>query len=221
MTTDSDTPPLVSASEWRRARNDLLVKEKALTRAADALAAERRQLPRYAVGNDYRFTTLSGEISLLDLFAGRRQLIVYHHMLKPQDSAPCSGCGMVGDHVPPLAHLHARNTSLAFVSEAPINEIEAFRQRMGWVFPWVETRSSFNRDHDIDGGFGINVFLAEGGEVYRCWHTTGRGVEMLGSVWSFLDVTPLGRQETWERSPASVVQTPPYQWWRLHDNYES
>lgn len=210
---------IVSEGEWRSARQDILAKEKVLMRAHDELAAERRRQPWMKVGGDYTFTAPSGELTFGELFGNRHQLIVYHHMLKPADPSPCTGCGMVGDQIPHLAHLHQRDTSLVFVSRAPIDEIEAFRKRMGWAIPWYSTTDDFNPDFDVKGGFGLNVFYRDGEDIYRTYFTTGRGVEMLGTVWAFLDLTPLGRQENWEQSPAGTPQTEPYKWWRLHDEY--
>lgn len=211
---------IVSPEAWRRDHEAVLAREKALTRAHDALAAERRRQPWMKVEGDYAFTGPSGEARLADLFDGRRQLIVYHHMLRPADPAPCEGCSMVGDQIPHLAHLHVRDTALAFVSRAPIAEIEAFRRRMGWAMPWYETTDGFNADFGVTDGFGLNVFYRDGAEVYRTYFTTGRGVETLGTIWTLLDLTPLGRQETWEEAPAGTPQTPPYGWWRLHDAYD-
>lgn len=212
-------PKIVSKAEWEAAREALLAKEKAATRARDALAAERRRLPMVPVEKRYAFESPRGPRQLPDLFEGRRQLIVYHHMLKPADQHPCSGCSMFVDNIGHLAHLQARDTSLALVSQAPIGEIEAFRKRMGWELPWYTTSDDFNADFGVDGGFGLNVFLCDGGRVYRTYFTNGRGVEALGSTWTFLDLTPLGRQEIWEDSPAGWPQGQPYQWWRLHDEY--
>lgn len=213
---------IASPQSWRRVREALLAKEKAHMRAGDRLAAERRRLPWLKVKKDYVFEGPgpSGE-ALANLFDGRRQLVVYHHMLRPADPAPCSGCGMVGDQIPHLAHLHQRDTTLVFVSRAPIAEIEGFRARMGWSLPWYETADSFNADFDVTDGFGVNIFYRSGADVYRTYFTTDRAAETLGTIWSFLDLTPLGRQETWEDSPAGTPQTAPYQWWRLHDEYET
>ena len=126
---------------------------------------------------------------------------------------------MFTDNVRHIAHLHARDTSFVLVSRAPIDEIEAFRARMGWEIPWYSTGAEFNEDHGVTDGFGLNVFLRDGKRIYRTYFTNGRGVEALGSTWTFLDLTPLGRQENWEDSPDGYPQTPPYQWWRLHDEY--
>ena len=211
---------IVSPDEWRRARKEILVKEKAHTRAGDKLAAERRRLPWVKVEKDYAFDGPTGKARLADLFDGRRQLIVYHHMLKPADRDPCAGCGMVGDQLPHLSHLNQRDTTLVFVSRAPIDEIGAFKKRMGWTMPWYSTADGFNPDFDVDGGFGVNVFYRDGEDVYRTYFTTDRAVEMFGTIWAFLDLTPLGRQEKWEDSPAGTPQTDPFVWWRLHDEYE-
>lgn len=216
---DAITRRVVSPEDWHQAREALLAKEKAHTRASDRLAAERRNLPWTKVAGGYRFGAPTGPAGLADLFEGRRQLIVYHHMLKPADPSPCVGCGMVGDQIPHLAHLHQRNTTLAFVSRAPVTEIEAFKRRMGWTMPWYSTGDSFNPDHGVNGGFGVNVFYRDGANIYRTYFTTGRAVEALGTIWAFLDLTPLGRQETWEDAPEGTPQTPPYQWWWLHDEY--
>jgi predicted dithiol-disulfide oxidoreductase (DUF899 family) len=211
---------IVSRESWQRAHEQILAREKELTRAHDRLAAERRRAPWLRVEKAYAFQGPVGKASLADLFDGRRQLIVYHHMLKPADPAPCSGCGMVGDQIPQLDHLHQRDTTLVFVSRAPLAEIEAFRKRMGWSMPWFETADSFNADFDVTDAFGLNVFYRSGDAIYRTYFTTSRGVEVLGTIWEFLDRTPLGRQENWEDSPEGTPQTEPYEWWRLHDEYE-
>jgi predicted dithiol-disulfide oxidoreductase (DUF899 family) len=226
-------PPVVSAAEWQAALDELRAKEKEATRASDVLAAERRRLPMVRIEKDYVLEGPEGEARLLDLFESRRQLILYHFMFGPNQDAGCDGCSMFADQVCHLAHLHARDTSFAFVSRAPLAKIEPYRKRMGWAIPWY---SSFDSDFNVDFGvspeeprpaeyqdgetFGLSVFLRDGDDVCRTYFTSRRGVEALGSVWSFLDRTPLGRQETWEDSPEGWPQTPPYQWWRRHDEYE-
>lgn len=217
MTESSQT--IVSHEAWEAAIAAHREEEKQLTHAKDRLAEKRRSLPRLRVSKDYVFLSDTGELNLAALFDGRRQLIVYHHMLKPADPAPCSGCSMFADSLPNLAHLHARETSMVMVSEAPISEITAFKNRMGWVVPWVESLGDFNSDMGIRGGFGVNVFLREGDEIYRTYATSGRGVEDLGSVWGLLDITAFGRQESWQGAPAGTPQSAPYDWWRLHDEY--
>jgi predicted dithiol-disulfide oxidoreductase (DUF899 family) len=227
--TKIDLPPVVSPPEWEAAREALLVKEKEATRARDALAAERRRLPMVRIDKDYVFEGPGGKTTLLDLFEGRPQLILYHFMFAPDvhgwPSAGCDGCSMFVDQVGHLAHFHARDTSFALVSRAPLENIEPFKERMGWTIPWYSSDGSdFNVDFGVttDKGetFGLSVFLRDGDDVYRTYFTNRRGIEALGSVWSFLDLTPLGRQETWEDSPEGYPQSKPYQWWRLHDEYE-
>jgi predicted dithiol-disulfide oxidoreductase (DUF899 family) len=216
---------MVSNEEWQTAHEALLVKEKELTRAHDRLAAERRRLPVVRFDEQYAFDGPAGKAGLLDLFEGRRQLIVYHFMFHPGapgwPTAGCDGCSMFVDQVGHLAHLHARDTSFALVSKAPIERIEPYRRRMGWSIPWYSLAGNdFDADCGVTDGFGLSVFIREGDQVFRSYFTSGRGVEALGSVWTFLDLTPLGRQEQWEDSPEGYPQTPPYEWWRRHDEYE-
>jgi predicted dithiol-disulfide oxidoreductase (DUF899 family) len=217
-------PQIVSPEEWLKARQKLLVKEKDLTRALDALAAERRRLPMVRIEKDYAFDGPRGKASLLDLFDARRQLIVYHFMFAP-GSDPCTGCSSFTDNIGHLAHLHARNTSLVLVSRAPQAEIQPFTQRMGWTVPWFSSYGSdFNHDFGVttqDGEtFGLSVFLRDGETVYRTYFTTARGADRLRIDFNLLDLTPLGRQEEWEDSPAGWPQTAPYVWWRKHDEYD-
>ena len=149
---------------------------------------------------------------------------MYHVMFGPAWSEGCVGCSMSVDDIGHLSHLHARDTSLVLVSRAPYSKLKAYRQRMGWTGPWY---SSFGTDFNTDFGVsvgeeeksGVSVFLRDGDSVYHTYFTSGRGDEMLGTVWSYLDLTPFGRQETWEDSPAGWPQTPPYDWWRHHDKY--
>jgi predicted dithiol-disulfide oxidoreductase (DUF899 family) len=218
-------PPVVSAEEWEAAHEKLLAKEKEATQARDALAAGRRRQPMVRFDKDDVFEGPEGEASLLDLFEGRRQLIVYHFMFGPGapgwPDAGCDGCSMFVDQIGHLAHLHARDTSFALVSVASIDKIEAYRERMGWTIPWFSLAGNdFNSDCGVTDGFGLSAFLRDGDEVFRTYFTTGRGVEALGSVWTFLDLTPLGRQEDWEDSPEGYPQTPRYEWWRRHDEYD-
>ncbi|GII95104.1 DUF899 domain-containing protein [Sinosporangium siamense] len=215
-------PPIVSEQEWRSARDALLAKEKQLTREQDALAAERRRLPMVRVDKSYRFDGPDAPRHLPDLFEGRSQLIVYSFMWHGAHEF-CSGCSMFTDNVGHLAHLHARDVSLALVSNGPLAEITPYKRRMGWTIPWYSAADggAFNHDMGAGDGFALNVFLRDGEEVYRTYVTGGRGVERLGSTWTFLDLTPYGRQETWEDSPENWPQSRPYEWWRLHDEYDS
>jgi predicted dithiol-disulfide oxidoreductase (DUF899 family) len=221
---ENNLPQVVSQAEWQSARDKLLVKEKAATRSRDALAAERRRLPMVKIGKDYIFEGADGKARLIDLFDGRRQLIMYHVMFGPAQDEGCVGCSMSVDNIGHLAHLHARDTSLVLVSRAPQAKLKPFKQRMGWTVPWFSSfGSDFNTDFGVTRGeeekSGLSVFLCDGDSVYRTYFTSGRGDEALGSVWSFLDLTPFGRQEAWEDSPEGWPQTPPYEWWRHHDKY--
>jgi predicted dithiol-disulfide oxidoreductase (DUF899 family) len=226
-------PSVVSQDAWRAAHEELLAKEKQATRERDALAAERRRQPMVRIEKEYVFDGPDGETSLLDLFDGRRQLILYHFMFGPNQDAGCDGCSLVIDNLCHLAHINARDTSFAAVSRAQLAKLEAYKQRMGWTVPWFSSYGNdFNSDFGVgprepregeyqDGeSFALSVFLRDGDEVYRTYVTSGRGVEALGSNFSYLDLTPFGRQETWEDSPQGWPQSPPYEWWRRHDEYE-
>jgi predicted dithiol-disulfide oxidoreductase (DUF899 family) len=212
-------PPIVSEEEWQRSHAALVAKEKEATRARDALAAERRRQPMTEFSPDHAFEGPDGPLNLGDLFQGRRQLIVYHFWFPP-DGRPCGGCSMFADQVSRVEHLHARDTSFAVVSRAPQPQINGFKQRMGWSVPWYTVvGEDFQRACGTSEHFALDVFLRDGERVFLTYATTGRGVEALGSVWTFLDLTPLGRQEEWEDTPPGRPRTPPYTWWRLHDEY--
>jgi predicted dithiol-disulfide oxidoreductase (DUF899 family) len=217
------TPPIVSPQEWKAAREQLLVKEKALTRARDALAAERRRMPWLAVEKTYEFVGSAGKVNLLDLFEGRRQLIVYRAFFEPGvygwPEHACRGCSQVADQVAHVAHLNARDTTLAFVSRAPQLDIERVKARMGWEMPWYTMMDGFDADFGVDEWHGTNVFFRDGERVFRTYFIDNRGDEQMGNTWNYLDVTPLGRQEEWEDSPEGYPQTPPYTWIDWHDNY--
>ena len=217
-------PPIVSAPEWESARERLLVKEKELTRARDALAAERRRMPRMAVEKEYAFEGPQGRMSPLDLFAGRSQLVLYRFFFEPGASGwperGCTGCSFMADQIAHLAHLNARDTTFANVSRAPQADIERYRARMGWDMPWYTITDDFDADFGVDEWHGTNAFLRVGDEVFRTYFVNERGDEALGSTWSYLDFTALGRQETWEDSPEGYPQAPPYEWWNLHDEYD-
>jgi predicted dithiol-disulfide oxidoreductase (DUF899 family) len=228
MSREINLPPIVSPAEWQAAHDALLAKEKAATRARDALAAERRRQPMVRIDKSYLLHRPGGKADLVDLFDGRRQLILYHFMFAPGvhgwPDAGCPGCSMFVDQIGELAHFHARDTSFALVSLAPLAKIEAYRKRMGWTIPWFSSAGSdFNKDFGVTTAsgemFGLSVFLRDGAAVYRTYFTSRRGVEALGSVWTFLDLTPLGRQEEWEDSPEGRPQSPRYGWWRRHDEY--
>jgi predicted dithiol-disulfide oxidoreductase (DUF899 family) len=194
------TPPIVSPQEWQVAHEKLLVREKATMRARDALAAERRRMPWMAVEKTYAFDGPRGKASLLDLFEGRRQLI---------------GADQVGH----LAHLNARDTTLVYASRAPQADIARLKARMGWDIPWYTITDSFDADFGVDEWHGHNAFIRDGERVYRTYLINSRGDEAMGTVWSYLDMTALGRQEAWEESPEGYPQSRPYKWWNWHELY--
>jgi predicted dithiol-disulfide oxidoreductase (DUF899 family) len=220
-----NTPSIVTPKEWEEARQQLLVKEKELTRARDAMAAERRRMPWLAVQKEYEFDGPAGKASLPELFEGRRQLIVYRAFFEPgvygwPDHA-CPGCSLVADQVAHVAHLNARDTTLAFVSRGSQPDIERVKARMGWTMPWYTITDEFDADFGVDEWHGTNAFIRDGESVFRTYFVNNRGDEPMGGTWSYLDITALGRQEEWEDSPDGYPQTPPYTWWRWHDAYES
>ena len=224
-------PNVVSRDEWLTARKELLAKEKELTRRRDALNAERRRLPMVEIEKDYVFEGPEGPARLADLFDGRRQLIVAHFMFHPDWEDGCPSCSAGADEVSDglLEHLHARDTSLAYVSRAPFEKIERYKRRKGWTFPWYSSYGSdFNYDfgvtldekvaplaynyktkeeHEAAGTAyyfegeeqpGTSFFLRVGERVFHTYSTYGRGAEMTGGSYYFLDLTALGRQEAWE-----------------------
>jgi predicted dithiol-disulfide oxidoreductase (DUF899 family) len=214
-----ELPQIVTPEEWQQASEALRAKEKQATRERDALAAERRRQPMMELSADYEFEGPDGLVTFTALFEGRPQLILYHFWLPP-DGDPCTGCSMFTDQVSELAHLNARGVTFALVSRAPQDQIAALKRRMGWEVPWYTVvGDKFQKALGTDQYFALDVFLRDGDRVFLTYATTGRGVEALGSVWTFLDLTPLGRQEEWEDTPPGRPQTPPYQWWRLHDSY--
>jgi predicted dithiol-disulfide oxidoreductase (DUF899 family) len=223
-------PPIVSPEDWIAAREKLLVKEKDHMRAGDALAAERRRMPWMAVEKGYRFQGPNGAASLADLFEGRRQLVIYRAFYAPDVTtcAPgtsyperaCLGCSMIADQVAHPAHLNARDTTLAFASRAPQAEIQGLKERMGWeLIPWYSITDDFDADFGVDEWHGHNAFIRDGGRIYRTYFINSRGAEAIGSTWSYLDMTAVGRQEEWEDSPEAYPQTPTSEWWNYHDAY--
>ena len=195
-----------------------------------ALAAERRRMPWQAVEKEYQFEGPEGKASLFDLFDSRRQLIVYSAFYAPDvttlasgGSYPkraCVGCSMVADHVGNLGHLNARDTTLVYASRAPQAEIRGLKERMGWEhIPWYTITDDWDKDFVVDEWHGHNAFIREGDWIFRTYFVDARGDEAMGTTWSYLDITALGRQEDWEDSPEGYPQTPPYGWWNYHDAY--
>ena len=226
MTQSMQTPPVVSREAWKSARESMLAKEKAHTHARDALAAERRRMPWMAVEKSYVFEGPAGRMSLLDLFEGRRQLILYRAFYEPGvygwPEHACRGCSMVADQVAHVSHLNARDTTLVFASRAPHAAIADLKARMNWTMPWVQITDGFDADFGVDEWHGTNVFFrGEGDRIFRTYFIDSRGDEQMGGTWNYLDITPLGRQEVWEDSPPNYPQTPPYKWWNWHDSYEA
>ena len=228
-----NTPPIVSPQEWDAALADMLVKEKELTRARDALAAQRRRMPWMAVEKDYVFEGPNGKASLLDLFEGRRQLIIYRAFYEPDvttyprsgGSYPeraCVGCSFGADQVAHPAHLNARDTTLVYASRAPQEHIQDLKERMGWqLIPWYTITDDWDKDFGVDEWHGHNAFIRDGDKIYRTYAINSRGDEAMGTTWSYLDMTALGRQEQWQDVPDDdYPQTEPYQWWNYHDAYE-
>jgi predicted dithiol-disulfide oxidoreductase (DUF899 family) len=151
----------------------------------------------------FKFGSTTGDLTLLDLFAGRRQLILYHFMLAENDKEGCVGCSFFADHIPDLRHLESRDTSFACVALSPVQKIEAFKKRMGWKFPFYSSQNTFKSVEEGkvvtwlpgNGYFGMSVFLREGDEIFHTYSTTDRGVEIFTVTYHLLDTTHLGRQE--------------------------
>ena len=241
-----DDPRIVSRDEWLTARKELLAQEKEFTRQRDALNAERRKLPMVGIDKEYIFHGLGGQASLLDLFEGRGQLLIYHFMFDPDWDEGCESCSFLADGIGHLAHLHARDTTLAIVSRAPLAKLEAFRQRMGWTVPWYSSfGSDFNYDfhvtldpavapveynyRDLDElrpdwqGWageihGLSAFLRRGDRVFHTYASYARGTDMVNSTYQWLDLTARGRQEDWEQPPGRSGG-PLMSWLRHHDRY--
>ena len=219
-----ETPPIVTPQEWETARERLLVQEKEVTRARDALAAQRRRMPWLPVEKEYAFDGPKGRASLLDLFEDRRQLIIYRAFFEPgvlgwPDHA-CHGCSMMADQVADPVHLNTRDITFAYASRAPQPDIARLKERMGWSWPWYTITSDWDVDFGVDEYHGTNAFIRDGDRVFRTYFVDNRGDEALGSTWSYLDLAALGRQETWEDSPEGYPQSPPYNWWNWHDEYD-
>ncbi|MFG2544449.1 DUF899 domain-containing protein [Streptomyces sp. NPDC048594] len=225
-------PEIVTRADWRAARAALLAKEKAATRARDALNAERRGLPMVEVDKEYVFEGGDGKATLLDLFEDRDQLVVYHFMFAPEWDAGCRSCSAFLDQIGHLAHLRARGTAFAAVSRAPYPKILPFKARMGWTLPWYSSYvSDFNADFEVtlehEGELverpGLSCFLRDRERVFHTYSTYERGLDGIGSTTSLLDLTALGRQEPWEKPEgrATALGAPGgSEGVRYHDEYE-
>ncbi|NOX29807.1 MAG: DUF899 domain-containing protein [Actinobacteria bacterium] len=223
---DEQLPKLVTTQEWAKALDQVTVAEKALTRMSDLVSAKRRRLPMTAVADGYHFEGPTGRQPLRELFDGRTQLIVYHFMFGPDWDAGCPGCSWVVDAMSHPAHLHARDTSIVAVSRAPLPKLQAYSERMGWDnLTWYSSfETSFNEDMGVtnDGAedHGASVFIRSGDNIYRTYFTGDRGIEHLGSHWTYLDLTPFGRQEAWEDSPPGRPQHMGDNDQRRHDEFD-
>ncbi|KAJ6031450.1 hypothetical protein N7540_002182 [Penicillium herquei] len=214
---------IVSPEEYQQARTDLLKQEKEATQLLQRLAASRRELPMVEISNpdQFRFDTPKGEKSLVDLFDGLDQLIIYHFMLGPGEHAGCVGCSFCMDHVPNLEHLRSRNTAFVVVATAPLSEITSYQERMGWKFPFHSSAKTHQTWDDIEekgekvtwkpgnGYFGLCVFRKNGDRIFQTYDTTDRGLESILSTYHLLDMTPMGRQEVGNGMGK----------FRLHDEY--
>ena len=206
-------PDIVTPQEWRAAREALLQREKAHTRARDALAAERRRMPMIRVEKGYRFTAPGGEdATLLDLFDGSRQLVLYRFFMDPDTGVyperGCPGCSMYADQLSNLLHLRERDTRFVAVSRGEQEHLQRYREHMGWEFPWYTLRDDFDADHDVAEWHGTNVFLRDGDEVYRTYFIDARGDEALGSTWSSRWPMPGGRSSMPTSAGAVAVPAP-------------
>ncbi len=227
------TPDIATPEVWRQQRIALLAEEKALTRAREALAERRRKLPLVRIDTDYRFDTESGPAGLADLFAGKRQLAIYHFMFGADWTEGCQSCSFWTDGFSGIAaHLAARDTRLVLVSKAPLDRLLAYRERMGWTLPWVSSgESGFNEDFHVTfppgadrGSYnfgstvaaqaempGFSTFLKADGAVFYSYSTFSRGIDALNPAYQILDLTPLGRQEDGAYAMS---------WVRRHDRYD-
>jgi predicted dithiol-disulfide oxidoreductase (DUF899 family) len=223
---------VVGHDEWLEARKQLLAKEKEFTRARDELTRQRQALPREPVENDYVFDGPNGNEALADLFDGRSQLIVYHFMFAPEDDVGCKSCSFWADNFNPnVIHLNARDVSFAAVSRAPLDKLEAYRERMGWNFHWVSSGATdFNFDYGVSfkpeqqgedvynygtlapriaDREGLSIFAREDGSIFHTYSAYARGIDLVNTAYNYLDLVPRGRDEG-DQGQA---------WVRRHDEY--
>jgi predicted dithiol-disulfide oxidoreductase (DUF899 family) len=220
-------PPIVSQTEWDRARAALAEREEAVSTAMHDLAAARKRMPMVRVERDYEFEGPDGRRSLAELFDGRSQLILYRFYFEEGvggwPDAGCAGCSSVGDGIPQLGLLHARDITFAMVSPAPQGNLRRYAERMGWAHvPWYTICTErFSADFGVDEWFGFNVFLRDGDDVYRTYFLQVPGmVQTIGSVWSVFSLTPYGGQGEDEDVPEGWPQAPFSFWYRRHDEFD-
>jgi predicted dithiol-disulfide oxidoreductase (DUF899 family) len=230
-TSHAPTPSTVTVAEFRTARASLLVQEKAATKLLTSLAAQRRALPRVLVSNISvpRFTSAPGtQLSLSDLFEGRQQLIMYHFMLPASSTNPmgCPSCSFFCDHIPSgpaLKHIHSKSVTFCCVAPGPIENVNTWRERMGWTFPFYSAPDLFKAEEEAgeevswkpsNRFFGLEVFVKEAdGNVYHTYETSSRGVESVLGTYALLDMTPYGRRE--EKGEEGEMRYP----FKLKDEY--
>jgi predicted dithiol-disulfide oxidoreductase (DUF899 family) len=211
-------PPVVDQDTWRAALDDLRVREKAATRELDAIAALRRRLPMVEMP-DYTLIGKDGPVRLADVFDGHSQLIVYNHMWEDGADWQCGGCTGLTAGWTRLEFLANYDARMVIVTNGPIEEALAYKQKVGNKMEWYSSsESSFGADVDAPpgGGYAVNVFLRDGDKVYRTWHTDGRGTEQLTYTFGLIDLLPWGRQEEWQDSPDGWPQGPT--WGRSGDS---
>jgi predicted dithiol-disulfide oxidoreductase (DUF899 family) len=204
-------PKIVSAEEWERERAQLLIAEKEATRVLDGIAARRRRLPMVAFDNArYLFDAPEGKRTLIDLFEGRPQLVVYQFMNVGPDGF-CPGCTHFTNSIVDLPVLADNDVSWSIVSTMPLDQIQRYKDQMGWTMTFVSSRgTTFADDCGATDGFMLSVFLRDGTDVFRTYATTARGVDRLLFANNILDLVPYGRQEDWEDSPPGWPQHPTY-----------
>ncbi|GAA1726226.1 DUF899 domain-containing protein [Brachybacterium phenoliresistens] len=208
-------PPVVDAATWRRELDALRVREKAATRELDAIAAQRRRLPMVKMP-DYTLTSKDGPVRLVDLFDGASQLITYHHMWSPGAPWQCGGCTGFTSQYTRLEFLRSYDARFVVVTQGEIDEALAYREKVGNEMEWYSTAGSpFGADVGAGPGegFAVNVFLRDGEDVYRTWHTDGRGTEQISHTFPLIDLLPWGRQEEWQDSPEGWPQSGTYEGW--------
>lgn len=208
-------PPVTDLESWQRELAALRVREKAATRELDAIAAQRRRLPMVELP-DYTLQGPDGPMRLVDLFDGTSQLITYHHMWFPDSEWQCGGCTGYTAQFTRTDFLRKYDARFVIVTQGPIDEALAYREKVGNRMDWYSTAGSdFGADVGAPpgGGFAVNVFLRDGETVYRTWHTDGRGTEQLSHTFPFVDVLPYGRQEDWQDSPEGWPKSATYDKW--------
>ncbi|MDF3283672.1 MULTISPECIES: DUF899 family protein [unclassified Gordonia (in: high G+C Gram-positive bacteria)] len=222
---DRGLPPVADEATWRAALADLRRREKAATRELDAIAAQRRRLPMVEVA-DHTLTGADGPTSLSEIFAGRSQLITYHHMWNDGAEYQCPGCTGFTSQFTRLEFLENYDARFVIVTNGPIDEALAYKRRVGNQMEWFSAAGTeFGAEMDAapGAGFAVNVFMRDGDRVYRTWHTNGRGTEQLSHTFALIDLLPWGRQEVWQDSPDGWPQRPTYSGWagseQIADSY--